>query len=431
MTLQNCSLTPRILGKQTLDDSVLSQVVRFHKTGWPEKRKIPEPLMPYFEKRDSSSLRSNTLLWHNRIVVPSSLQQRILNKLHEGYAGIVATKLQARLTVWWPSIDKGIERLINSCSAYQSQQPKEPETPLHLWNLPAKPWDCIHIDFTGPIDGLQWLVIIDAYSRWLEIFPMTSATSANMIKVLRTLIARFGVCKSIVSDNRTPFTSNEFVQFCQNNGIKKITSAPYHSRTNGLVEQAICTFKWHYHKCATTLPDKEHRLQTLLFQYRNYEYLVTDTSPAELFLGQRFTTSLCHPKPDPESTHDRKSFKSKVYHDQYAKSYLFESNNPVWYRRVSDAVWHPGTIRAKNSPLSYEVDNVHGNTRRMHADHLCPRVDPSASTMSPSNSAESSQADEPEPTQAIDHPLCTDEAIYSTFNFFAYFPTFPTYFSSF
>lgn len=414
LTLQNCALTPRIVEKRTLEDSVLSQIVRFQKSGWPEKRNIPESIKPYFEKRDALSLRSNILLWHDRIVVPASLQQRILNKLHEGHAGIVATKSLARLTVWWPNIDKCIERLVNACSACQSQQPKEPETPLHLWNLPAKPWDRVHIDFTGPMDGLQWLVIIDAYSRWLEVFPMASATSANVIKVLRTLIARYGVCKSIVSDNGTPFTSNEFVQFCQNNGIKNITSTPYHSRTNGLVERAIRTFKWRYHKCATTLPDRDHRLQTLLFQYRNTEHSVTGTSPAELFLGRRLTTNLYRLKPDPELSHDSKSFKSKVYHDQHSKQREFASDAPVWYRRAPDAEWHPGTVKVRNGPLSYEVADANGTMRRMHADHLRTRVDSPVSTPSASNQSGDDQPgsdqNQPESSQAVESSALPDSA---------------------
>lgn len=80
-----------------------------------------------------------------------------------------------------------------------------PETPLHLWNLPSQPRNCNHIDFTGPMDGRQWFVIIDAYSRWSEILTVSTASTSNVIKVLLTLIACYGVFKTLVFDNGTPF----------------------------------------------------------------------------------------------------------------------------------------------------------------------------------------------------------------------------------
>ena len=33
-------------------------------------------------------------------------------------------------------------------------------------------WDRIHIDFAGPIEGFNYLIIIDAFSKWLEIIRM-------------------------------------------------------------------------------------------------------------------------------------------------------------------------------------------------------------------------------------------------------------------
>ena len=46
-----------------------------------------------------------------------------------------------------------------------------------------------------------------------------------------------------MSDNGSNFVSSEFKSFLQKNGIKHITSAPYHPSTNGLVERAVQTFK--------------------------------------------------------------------------------------------------------------------------------------------------------------------------------------------
>ena len=75
----------------------------------------------------------------------------------------------------------------------------------------------------------------------------------HAIEVFHQLFARWGVCRSIVSDNRSQFTSNECLNYCQDHSIKVIHATPYHSRTNGLVERAICTLKWRYRKSAKSI----------------------------------------------------------------------------------------------------------------------------------------------------------------------------------
>lgn len=60
-----------------------------------------------------------------------------------------------------------------------------------------------------------------------------------MIEELGTLFAQFGIPETIVSDNGLCFVSAEFEAFLENNGIKHITSAPYHPVSNGLAERAV------------------------------------------------------------------------------------------------------------------------------------------------------------------------------------------------
>ena len=88
----------------------------------------------------------------------------------------------------------------------------------------------------------MFLVVVDAHSRWLEIERMTSTTSEKTIEVLQKLFARYGIPVQLVSDNRSQFTSEEFQQFLKRNGIKHITSAPYHPATNGLAERGVGSF---------------------------------------------------------------------------------------------------------------------------------------------------------------------------------------------
>ncbi len=85
----------------------------------------------------------------------------------------------------------------------------------------------------------MFLVIIDAHSKWIEVFPTSGSTSVIVIEHLRTLFAQFGLLETIVSDNGSCFMSEEFSSFLLANGIKHIISAPYHPASNGLAERAV------------------------------------------------------------------------------------------------------------------------------------------------------------------------------------------------
>lgn len=65
---------------------------------------------------------------------------------------------------------------------------------------------------------------------------MKTTTSSQDIDVLCTVFARNGLPSQIINGNGPKFTSEEFANFTRGNGIKHITSAPYHPSTNGLVE---------------------------------------------------------------------------------------------------------------------------------------------------------------------------------------------------
>ena len=88
------------------------------------------------------------------------------------------------MVVWWPSIDRNIEALASCCVACQASRNLPSVAPLHPWSFPERPWSRLQMDYTGPIDNHMLLVVIDAYSKWLEVFPVKSASSSATITKL-------------------------------------------------------------------------------------------------------------------------------------------------------------------------------------------------------------------------------------------------------
>ncbi|PFX30124.1 Uncharacterized protein K02A2.6 [Stylophora pistillata] len=112
------------------------------------------------------------------------------------------------------------------------------------------------------------------------------------------LFARYGVPAQLESDNGPQSTSEEFQQLLRRNGIKHITSAPYHPATNGLAERAVQSFKSAM-KSETEVTSLNIQLARFLLTYRNTPYSTTGEPPSQLFLGRRLRTRLDLLKPDP------------------------------------------------------------------------------------------------------------------------------------
>ena len=128
----------------------------------------------------------------------------------------------------------------------------------------------------------MFLLIIDAYSKWIDISVVNLATSLTTIEELRKVFATHGLPEVLVSDNDTAFSSEEFLEFTKRNRTRHIRTAP---SSNGQVDRAVQTFKEAMKK------DGTHSLQTrvsrFLFNYRNTPHSTTGVSPAELLLGRK------------------------------------------------------------------------------------------------------------------------------------------------
>lgn len=125
--------------------------------------------------------------------------------------GIVKMKAVARSYVWWPKLDEAIEEICKVCSGCRSVQNTPSAAPVQPWNFPPKAWHRLHIDFAGPFQSAMFLIVVDAHSKWPEIFEMKSTTNNATINTLRTLFARQGIPVEVVSDNGPQFRSEEFL----------------------------------------------------------------------------------------------------------------------------------------------------------------------------------------------------------------------------
>jgi hypothetical protein len=211
----------------------------------------------------------------------------------------------------------------------------------------------------------MWLIVIDSYTKWLEVKKMKSTSALATCRKLREIFASLGLPRILVSDNGPQWTSDDFKQFCQSNNIQTIRSSPYHPKSNGLAERAVRTFK----ERMTASRDIDARLQQFLMSYRNAPQKSTGRPPSELIFGRRLRTRLELLKPDIRASMDKANFRQQLQHDKSATPRSFKDSDAVWVLNPSGSGYQPGEIHRRTGPLSYNV-LMNEKIVRKHADQL-------------------------------------------------------------
>ena len=189
----------------------------------------------------------------------------------------------------------------------------------------------------------MFLVIVDAHSKWLEVLPVNNATTATTIEQLQNVFTTHGLPNTIVSDNGSAFTSDEFSKFTKQNGIEHIKTSPYHPATNGLAERSVQTFKAGLKRI--TEGTLQARLNKFLFQYRLTPQTTTGLSPAELMFGRRLRSHLDLLMPTVATRVSAKQQQQKVNHDSCSKLRKFKVGDDVHIRNFrGTTLWIPGVI---------------------------------------------------------------------------------------
>ncbi|GFW83353.1 uncharacterized protein K02A2.6 [Trichonephila clavipes] len=238
------------------------------------------------------TIEDGCIMYGQRVCISRKFRKNVLEELHAGHLGIVKMKAIARSFVYWKNIDNDIEEAAKNCVDCARYKADPPKSKVHYWEYPSMPWERIHVDFAGPIFEHTFFLIVDAHSKWLEVYPMKVTTTKKTIECLRDSFARFGLPRVLVSDNGSQFTSYEFQRFMHKNGIRHKTSAPFKPSSNGQAERYVATLKQSLramHKYEGTIQQK---LSTFLMQYRKAPNVTTTLSPAILFLKRDIRTRI-------------------------------------------------------------------------------------------------------------------------------------------
>ena len=356
-------------------DITISTVIKHCELGWPLAIDEGNPeVLPYFRRKTELHVQGGCLLWGYRIVVPPKLRKSIIEELHGGHVGASRMKEFARSYVWWPNLDKDLEDVVKQCPECFQNARSPGRAELHPWEWPSQPWHRLHIDYAGPVQNKYFLVLIDAHSKWAEIFPTSGPNAKETIKHLRHCFCEKGLPVTIVSDNGPCFTSAEFQDFLSQNGIRHVTSAVYKPSTNGLAEKMVQNFKTILKKSSEPTVEV---IDKFLFKYRIMPHTTTGVSPAELLYKRklRCRLDLLNPTDRLESKVTHQQENQKRNYCSSPRKLPVASQDPIAIRNYGNGPkWLPAHAEEQTGPVSYRCRLQDGTLVRRHQDQILRRV---------------------------------------------------------
>lgn len=372
---ENISIDFKKVARETRRDPILSKLCEAVLQGTVHKLR-QEDFSPYRTKDIELSVEYDCILWGYRVVIPSKLRTTILQQLHESHLGIVKTKSLARSYVWWPGLDKDIENMVKSCQSCQQLLCSPAKSPLIPWAPEDGVWSRIHVDFAGPINNFYFLIVIDSFSKFVEVFKTKEITTAFTISKIRELFSRYGLVDILVSDNGRQFTSDDFRKFLKMNNVQHVLTAPGHPATNGQAENIVKTLK---KSIISNLKSNENcsidtALNRFLADYRNTKHCTTGESPSKLFFGRSLKTRFSNLKPPLTKNKILEKQTKSILNYKGKRNEEFSKGQEVLirdYRNPNKPSWSQATIKKQLGPRSYSCVLTYNNREiKRHLDQI-------------------------------------------------------------
>ncbi|KAF2890602.1 hypothetical protein ILUMI_15571, partial [Ignelater luminosus] len=264
------------------NDRKLLDLAEVIKNEWPHNNKtLNNRVRPYSRYKGELTIENGMIYRNNSCVIPSTLRKTVLEKIHYSHLGYNKCVKLAQESVFWPTIKNEIKQMIDGYHICQRYAPSQPPEPLRTHEILGLPWAKIGCDLFE-WQGIHYLIAVDYYSKYVEVEKLNNNISSHhIIKIFKSMFARFGVPQQVVSDRGTQFTSREFANFSKQWQFKHIVTSPTHSQSNGMAERHVQTAE---NLVKKAIEDKKD-LYLALLQLRNTPIFGT-ISPCEILMSR-------------------------------------------------------------------------------------------------------------------------------------------------
>lgn len=305
---------------ESLKDETMCLLGDYIRNQFPDSRKdLPEKIRCFWEVREGLRCSDGVILYKDRIVIPSSLRNKIVENLHSAHQGVSSMYSRAQTIVYWPRLASDLEDARSACRACHRNAPSQAKLPPTAPDIPTTPFQMIFADYFQ-LRGKHYLVIGDRLSGWTEVVQMrmssASSGSKGLCEALRMILVRFGVPEEISSDGGPEFTSKEATDFYARWGMKHRLSSAHFPQSNGRAEVAVkITKRLLEDNMAEDGSLNTDNMVRALLQQRNTPDRDCKLSPGEVLFGRGLRDAM------PQLSKSATIFESEQIHNQWHQAW--------------------------------------------------------------------------------------------------------------
>ena len=207
--------------------------------GWPNSiKEVPPEIQAYWTFWELM-IEDGLILKGTWIVISNSKHKQILQLIHEGHFSLGKCKLWCKDMVYWPEINKQLEKLVLNCELsikYSKAKNKQAPNMSLGQEVPIHPWMKVDTDIFH-FENQSYLLLVDYTSRFPIVCKLTSTMAQPVASHLKLIFSEYGWPETIISDNGPCYSAESFTKLMTDYSVNHITSSPHYPQSNGLAEK--------------------------------------------------------------------------------------------------------------------------------------------------------------------------------------------------
>lgn len=289
----------------------------------------------------------------SRWVVPKKARFQIVRLNHDDVGHFAGEKTLDLISqkYWFPHMRRFVNKYIKNCLNCLYFKSTGNKKPGYLHPIPkiARPFHTLHIDHLGPFirsknGNTQVLVIIDAFTKFIFIYPVPNTKTKFVISALEEVIKVFGAPNRIISDRGKAFTSHKFQQFCKSRGTVHYLNAVGLPRGNGQVERYNRTIIDSLSTMGANGDDDEwdQNIVNIQLGLNGSINKALNASPSEVLLGFRVSGQVAYNPPELTNSVDVSALRSQIIAN--TENYQAQQKQHFDEKRCSPVSYHVGDL---------------------------------------------------------------------------------------
>jgi hypothetical protein len=179
---------------------------------------------------------NNLLIFNNKLLIPESLEKRVIDAIHAGHNGYPTCLDVLKKHYYFPNMAEKLKTKVVSCRPCQASSRKTNVEPMIIVPRSNKVNEITSIDFSSRTPSNNYVLVLTESLSGFPIMKISkNLTSESAIKILKQIFSEFNFVPKIVrSDNGPAFISKAFKDFCKQYDITHQLCTPYWPNANGM-----------------------------------------------------------------------------------------------------------------------------------------------------------------------------------------------------